>query len=179
MSISMLNTLFPRALVGSNPARITSEFRILSALGLAMMLPFVAHAQTESAADAAWQEVMVAGAPVASARSATITKEEAAADQKSQATRFVRASEKARQFYQNFPSHPKAAEAKRLEVVGLLRAVQTGDVTVEHKAERLAREFESNIGQSKTRPLCGRFAGQADAGAKEADQDNGGDGGCL
>lgn len=65
-------------------------------------------------------------------------------DQQRQSAGFLYASEKAREFHTKNPTHEKAAEAKHIEAVSLLRAVQTGSVTQEPKALRLGHEFRAD-----------------------------------
>ena len=53
------------------------------------------------------------------------------AQQAARATTFTKAADRAKDFYTKYPDHPKAAEARAMEVQALLGAHQSGDATSE------------------------------------------------
>lgn len=98
-------------------------------------------------ADQAFLDLQVAARPLAIAPPAAgerKTREDFERDRKMQSTAFLAAADQARDFYTKYPAHEKAAEAKKIEAVSTLRAVQTGSTENEPKALRLAREYRSD-----------------------------------
>lgn len=64
--------------------------------------------------------------------------------QKAQSVGFLNAAEKARAFYQKYPAHAKSSEAKKIEAIAMIRAVNTGASSSEPKMRRLVSEFRND-----------------------------------
>lgn len=82
------------------------------------------------------------------------TTQEFKQEQQMQSSAFVAAAAKANDFYTKNPNHANAGDAKQIEAVSLLRAVQTGAVTEEPKALRLAGAYRAD----KAQPSANRYA---------------------
>jgi len=96
----------------------------------AVALTFAADDKADlSAGDAAWQEVQKSfrpPAPPADWRTNEPTKQQIAEFEKQNGVLAGNAADKAKEFYTKFPSHPRAAEAQRMELQLLSVAVQLG-----------------------------------------------------
>lgn len=95
------------------------------------------HAQS-AAADEAFRALAALAFPQP-AKATTAAEREA--DRRRQITAFVAAAEKAKEFYDKHPAHPKAVQARKLEATTLLSAVREGAVEHEAKALRVAKDF--------------------------------------
>ena len=121
--------------------------RFLLLLPLVLCVPTAWSQAAASTAELAFAELQAVSRPIPPApprNGNKKTRQEFEADQKRQSGGFLHASDKAREFYQRYPGHAKAAEAKKIEVVSLLRAVQTGAVEKEPQALRLGSEFRKD-----------------------------------
>ena len=58
-----------------------------------------------------------------------------------QGARFKRTAEQAKQFYTQYPEHPKAMEARKAEALMLIRVGQSGDASMEGRAEEVVTAF--------------------------------------
>jgi hypothetical protein len=61
-----------------------------------------------------------------------------------QAARFRASADLARDFYQKNPTHPKAMEARKLEALMLMQAVQSGDTSIEGRMETATLAFSTD-----------------------------------
>ena len=113
--------------------------KIAAALALSSGCAFPAMAQ-EAAADADFRALQALSRP----RSSSATHAPGSQphiDRKQQIALLVHAAGKAKEFYDQHPTHPKAGEARKIEASSLLRAARDGAVEHEEKALRLARDF--------------------------------------
>src|SRR5688572_23690562 len=81
------------------------------------------------AGDEAWRELLKSfrpPAPPAEWRTNEPTKEQIAAYEKNNGVLAAEAADKSKEFYTKFPSHPRAGEAKNMELKLLSVAVQLG-----------------------------------------------------
>jgi hypothetical protein len=64
--------------------------------------------------------------------------------QKLQSSAFVAAANQAQAFYTRYPKDSRASSARRIQVISLLRAANTGTIELEPQALRLARDYRSD-----------------------------------
>jgi hypothetical protein len=79
---------------------------------------------------------------------ATRTADDFAKQQKLQSAGFVAAAKQANAFYTKYPNDPNAGQARKIEAISLLRAVNTGTAEVEPQAVRLANAFRADKSNS-------------------------------
>lgn len=121
-------------------------------IGLALAVSATSgRSQTLAAADQKWNDLsrLSAPAPVARASSgkkASITDVEASVKQ--QAARARQAAQAAREFYTQFPSHPKANEARKMEAMSTVQATESADSAGVQSALAVARPYRQNTQHS-------------------------------
>ena len=109
-----------------------------------------------AAADQAWASVSNLAKPVGLVRAVdgkAKTPDELKADIKQQGARRRLASQGAHDFYTDYPSHPKAQEARKVEAVAAIQGVESGNAAQEQAAFALGKAFREN----KSYPLLDRF----------------------
>jgi hypothetical protein len=112
--------------------------------------------QAPALADQEWANVLNVAKPTPLTKSVDGSVRKAADVQSEimqQAVRSREAAQRARQFYLQNPSHPKAAEARKLEALSAIRGVQTGNTSQEQSAVALAKAYRDN----RSVPATDRF----------------------
>ncbi len=100
---------------------------------------------TLSAADRVWLDVQMLATPLPPSGTGNPQEPQARlAQQQQTAARFLSAADRAKAFYEQYPQHPKAAEARLLEVRSLVSAAQSGDATAEDRAEAAVQALRSD-----------------------------------
>lgn len=112
-----------------------------------------AVSKSDPKADAAWTQLRAmssVGAATASEKSDSDKKGPATkAEREAKAKALVATANQAKAFYLAFPTHPKAAAAKKMEVTTLLDAVDAGQVTEETRAVQLGASFRNDHANSE------------------------------
>ena len=119
-------------------------------LAIALAGPMWAQPIAKTAADE-WMEVRFMATPLPIPPPASgkhKTEKEAKEDQQRQSAAFATASARAKEFYTKHPNDANANEARKIEAVTLMQAVQLGLTAEEPRAQRLAAEFRSDLKQS-------------------------------
>lgn len=117
------------------------------ALSVAAFSAATAVAQPASTAKDELEALKIAARPLEFAPPANGAAKPAdsfAQEQKMQSAGFVNAAKLAREFYAKHPDDANASQARKIEVVSLLRAVNTGTVEVEPQALRLADAYRAD-----------------------------------
>lgn len=141
-------------------------FFVCSMLGLWCMAPAQSSQsgggilpQTDSL-DAEWDSLRMAAyaqpaGDIENAKSETALKAALA----KQALNFLRNADRAKSFYSKNPKHAKAGEARKLEVVLLIQAVQAGESSVEGRAESAALAFstDKSLPESQRAEIAGVY----------------------
>ena len=135
-----------------NPSRFISSLSrhwqsLVRVASVVSILGTTAFAQGAKTADQQWADVASLAAPAGVAKTANgkkRTNDEIKADIKQQAARSRQAAQSARDFYTQFPGHPKAAEAKKTEALASLRGVETDNATQIQSALSIAQAFRAN-----------------------------------
>lgn len=145
--------------------------KCIVALYLSYALCAAASGQPASkTADDEFTDLQVASRPLPvrpPAANGRKTVQENKEDQERQASVYVLAASKAKDFYTKFPAHARAAEAKKIECTSLLRAVQSGVTTEEPRAIRMGHEFRADKrNPSADRLEVATLMAQMDAGKK-------------
>ena len=141
---------------------------ILLCPALAAFAQTTAKPENQDLADAAWLNVTTLATPVASVKSAAPiaagkttgvtgpidasarkTDPQYLAARQQQADRFLQAAQSARDFYTQYPENPKAADARKIEVVSLLRGVRSGAEARAADADRLAQTYLADRSNAK------------------------------
>jgi hypothetical protein len=82
-----------------------------------------------------------------------------------QASRFHQSADLAKDFYTKNPQHKKATEARKLEAIMLVQAVQSGDTAIEGRMETTVNAFinDKTVGEAYRAEIAGThaFAGLA------------------
>lgn len=121
-----------------------TSFRFLFAVLAGALSLGAASQPSAAAADQALRELKAAATPLkplALPAGQKKTKEQADEERRLQTAAFVAAAEKAKEFYSTYPDHPGAAEARKIEVVSLLRAARGGSAEAEAGATAVAQGF--------------------------------------
>jgi hypothetical protein len=106
----------------------------------------VAHAQVSP--DDAFRTLVISATPRAIGSGAR-TPQQLDLDRQQQGVELHMAADRAKQFYVQHPAHPKAREARKIEVESLLRAVRAGAYEHESKAVRLASDYRADGGNPR------------------------------
>lgn len=115
-----------------------------------------AQAAAANDADQAWAALNASARPKGLARAAdgkAKAVEVIKAEIKQQAALLRQTSQNARAFYTSYPSHPKAADARKLEAITALQGVESGDIAQEQSALATGKAFRENV----SHPLHDRF----------------------
>lgn len=116
-----------------------SPLRILTVVSISLWLALAGMAQqtnsngtpTISAADEAWLDVRAAMFTGGTGKKIPSDSAERQTALRRQAEQFLAAADRANKFHTTYPEHPKADEARAMEVQALLNAVRAGDASLD------------------------------------------------
>ncbi len=131
-----IRILFVSASIISTPLLVAQ-----STAGGAAGAPASNPAPVLSAADAKWRELQSLLAPPQGGEARPQNPDQQNAARRELAARFARGAAAARQFVELFPEHPRALDARRAELSGLLNAAIAGDNSQEARAQSLLAEL--------------------------------------
>lgn len=103
-----------------------------------------APAPTASTADLAWANLNGEAMGGPGGGMEPVANLDLAARKEAQARHFAATVDLAKDFYTRHPRHAKAVEARKLEAIMLVRAVQSGDTSIEGRMEAVVESFCSD-----------------------------------
>ena len=160
MQISEKVVSWPR--IGSHAQLQLNQFAMklpLSLLAgfllLARVATFAQSSNSKFAADQAWSSVDNLGKSAAVSQSVPSPKgsPQAAAAQQQKAQNFRQTAQAAKDFYTQYPDHPQAAAAKKLEALAGLAGITDNDAGQEQSAVKVASDFRTN----QSNPIADRY----------------------